>query len=373
MAPEKSMQRRGKIVLLGWGVVFAFLLTGAGILVGSLSYLFTEIRSHESETIFITTEDGWTLALHHYQPLGSTKRQHPVLICHGITSNRHTWEVTDRISFPRYLAARGFDTWVLELRGSGVSEKPTWFGSRRANYTFDDYALYDLPAAINEVAQRTQSSQLHWVGHSMGSMLLYAYLERIGDHRIRSATALGAPAFVSDANVVLNRAVSLFPFGEFLLDEFPAGLLSKMGGWLAYPDLVPYMHLFWNYDNISESTARLAATHAVDNLPATVVEQFVRAAKQGYLSSADGTINYTKGLENITVPFLFVAGALDQLAPPGAVIDAYQRVNSPKKKISILSQANGYKHDYGHVDLTLGEAAPDEVFPLVWDWLVDND
>ena len=346
---------------------------GCAIIAGSAYYYFSTIRMGATETVYIETADGWRLALHHYEPSGQIKRSHPVLICHGITSNRHNWEITKEISFPRYIAAQGFDTWLVELRGSGKSDKPHWFGKHEADYTFDDYAIYDLPAAINFVTKRTQTKQLHWVGHSMGSMVVYAYLQRIGDEKIRSATAVGSPPMVPDGNVVVNNSIPLFPLVEFFFDELPAGWLTKLGGILAYPDLLPHMHLFWNYDNISSQTARLAATHAVDNLPTTVVKQLVDAADQGYLSSANGKYNYTQGLQDITVPFFFLAGALDQLAPPWVVIQAYQRVNSPKKRIEILSEANGFKHDYGHVDLVLGESAPEEVFPLLLEWVTDND
>jgi poly(3-hydroxyalkanoate) synthetase len=78
-------------------------------------------------------------------------------------------------------------------------------------------------------------------------------------------------------------------------------------------------------------------------------------------------------LHTIDVPFFFVAGNMDQLAPPAAVIDAYARVSSTDKRLTILSRANGYRGDYGHVDLILGRDAPAEVYPAIAKWLIAHD
>ena len=73
----------------------------------------------------IATEDGWILAMHRYLS-PERKYTNPVLLIHGMGANRSNFDLDAKISFARALAVRGFDTWVLELRGAGLSDRPAW-------------------------------------------------------------------------------------------------------------------------------------------------------------------------------------------------------------------------------------------------------
>ena len=69
---------------------------------------------------FARTADDWDLALHHYP--GTRTDLPPVILCSGYACNRHFVDFDERYSLARFLARRGFDAWVLELRGHGYSE-----------------------------------------------------------------------------------------------------------------------------------------------------------------------------------------------------------------------------------------------------------
>ena len=346
---------------------------GFGIVLFSSYYGFSSTNSRADEIVYATTNDGWNLALHHYPAQGERRGTYPVVVCHGIMSNRHNWDLLGERSFPEYISRQGYDTWLIELRGSGESDKPGWFGERKADYTFDDYVLRDVPAFLRYVTDVTGAPQVHWVGHSMGGMIIYAYLQRGDQELMRSVIAVGSPPLIGDGNELVNLSLPLVPVAERIYDELPSGLFTKATGALAFPALLPQMHLFWNYDNMNVEVARMAATHAVDNIPTSVLEQLTKGSEKGHLKSADGSYDYTLGLHKILVPFFLVAGASDQLAPPGILMGAYDRIGSARKRIEVLSEANGYEHDYGHVDLVLGESAPREVFPLLKEWIVEHD
>ena len=54
----------------------------------------------------------------------------------------------------------------------------------------DAYIEHDVRTAIDTVIARTgESTRLHWVGHSMGSMVLYGYISRFGDEKLRLSSA----------------------------------------------------------------------------------------------------------------------------------------------------------------------------------------
>ncbi|KAJ1465598.1 hypothetical protein T484DRAFT_1647966, partial [Baffinella frigidus] len=53
---------------------------------------------------------------------GATPHTHSVVLFHGFASNRFTFDLNPEESVADYLATKGWDTWVVELRGSGKSK-----------------------------------------------------------------------------------------------------------------------------------------------------------------------------------------------------------------------------------------------------------
>ena len=84
-------------------------------------------------------------------------------------------------SIARLLARRGFDVWIPSLRGTGDSEHRTQVGTSPEGFDFDAYALRDLPAIIGYVREKTNGREVRYIGHSMGGMILYAYLSSGGE------------------------------------------------------------------------------------------------------------------------------------------------------------------------------------------------
>jgi pimeloyl-ACP methyl ester carboxylesterase len=95
----------------------------------------------------------------------------PVILLHGSFSNRRFWYSPKGIGLGPWLARRGFDVWIAEMRGHGLSPRNQHY----ARNTVADYARYDLPvigAFVAEVSAQTP----HWVGHSLGGITLAAAL-----------------------------------------------------------------------------------------------------------------------------------------------------------------------------------------------------
>ncbi len=310
------------------------------------------------------------VALHHYPPK-TPARPTPVVLAHGVTSNRFNFDLGGPDALPRRLAELGFDTWVLELHGAGEAEGPGLFGDW--DYGFDDYVLKDMPVAVEAIAARGRSGQVHWIGHSMGGMVMYGYLQRVAQAkaRVRSLTALGSPAMIFDHNPNIEDGKALFRFGAALSNRLPTGLLAKtFAPWALAPD--PRLDVFWNPENMDPVTARRLAANAVNDVGAPVIGQFVDGHTLGAFMCRQQQWNYTEEMRRIEVPVFFIAGAVDQLASPVSLIAGYERVKGPKR-LEILSRANGYRHDYGHLDLVVGKHVAEEVHPLLIGWLLAHD
>ncbi|KAL5553067.1 hypothetical protein UlMin_040468 [Ulmus minor] len=64
----------------------------------------------------------WKLALWRYHPPPkATKRNHPLLLLSGVGTNAIGYDLAPGSSFARYMSGQGFDTWILEVRGAGLS------------------------------------------------------------------------------------------------------------------------------------------------------------------------------------------------------------------------------------------------------------
>ena len=121
-----------------------------------------------------TTSDGWRLALRRYPPAaGTPPRNHPVLCLHGLGASSVVFDLEPERSLARHLAAAGFDVWTADLRGHGASDRPGRGSPRRFGWSLDDHLEKDVPAFIDTVAAASGASRLHWVGHSLGGILLY--------------------------------------------------------------------------------------------------------------------------------------------------------------------------------------------------------
>ncbi|XP_027923804.1 uncharacterized protein LOC114181530 [Vigna unguiculata] len=70
----------------------------------------------------VVSNSDWKLALWRYLPSPEApSRNHPLLLLSGVATNAIGYDLSPESSFARYMSAQGFDTWILELRGAGLS------------------------------------------------------------------------------------------------------------------------------------------------------------------------------------------------------------------------------------------------------------
>ncbi|GAB4840329.1 hypothetical protein Ancab_021096 [Ancistrocladus abbreviatus] len=68
----------------------------------------------------------WRLALWRYPPPPQApSRNHPLLLLSGVATNAIGYDLSPESSFARYMSGQGFDTWILEVRGAGLSMQRT--------------------------------------------------------------------------------------------------------------------------------------------------------------------------------------------------------------------------------------------------------
>lgn len=258
------------------------------------------------------------------------------------------------------LPHRGF------ARGHGCSEP---VGRRRPAWTFDDLVFHDVPTAVAHVRSRTRRKPF-WVGHSMGGMLMYAALGHVpavagstaGPVTIASPAAF--PAVASGPVRVLGRLFTYLPVSARLPQHGALVALWWAIGWSPGAERVGM-----NPRNVDRHAFGKALRRFLCNPPATMVRQLADWSLSGEFRSIDGEVDYRAGLERIVTPARIIAGAADVLASPATVRFAYDHLGSERKRCRQFAQRNGDIADYGHVDLLFGWRAPEEVFPVIADWI----
>ncbi len=311
------------------------------------------------------TSDGWMLPMGRYLPRGPRAAREPVILCHGMGANRFNLDLNERHSVARYLASRGFECFVVELRGSGITRRET--KGRRFGFLFDDYVRSDLPALIAKAREVAGAERVLWVGHSKGGIVMYAYCAMAPRPEIAGVVAIGSPAafphFTGARRAFLSRGHALL-----LLDGIYVEGLMRMLAPLGRHGLVR-LQFMASHENIEPQTTAYAMANLLGNISTGVTKQFARWIGTGEFKSWDGKDDYRGGLVNSKVPFQLIAGSIDALVAPSAVEAARDAMKQAEVEYFVAGAETGFKAEYGHGDLVLGRHAPEEIFPRVEAWL----
>ncbi|MFA5864233.1 MAG: alpha/beta fold hydrolase [Phycisphaerae bacterium] len=345
------------------------------------------------EDHWVKTDDGWTLHIRRYPPATIDPHREPVILCHGLSHNNNFWDLTDNTSLAKYLQNEGFDVWAVSLRGCGQSTKPTLSQIRQLfrlqisalnpdalinrqpgllhlNWTVDDHIRHDIPVVLDYVTTYTKSPKVLWVGHSMGAMIMFAYLGTEDQSRIKGFVAVSAPMYlVHPANDVFELMAQQANFVK--IGNLAAGTnFRAIVGSLAGPMVTtPIDQLFLNAENVDPNLLRVFYYANQEDISPGQLDQLLQYVKTGSFFSYDGKINYTESVKKITVPVLQIVGQMDNMVDPGFAAQVNKQIGSKNKNLRVFGKINGYRADYGHDDIILGRYAHEEIFPYVRDWL----
>jgi alpha-beta hydrolase superfamily lysophospholipase len=307
-----------------------------------------------AERIEVRARDGLRLVVHRVRYPNSGPA---VLLLHGLGANRTAFHFPGR-SLADWLASRGFDCYVAELRGHGHSER------RRFDWDLDDYLVQDLPAIIDAVLERSGAGRFSWVGHSMGGILLFCYGILNPEAPIARGISVGAAL---DYRSGISRFRSLLRF-QPLLEHIPAlpyGTFAHLVAPLLGRTRDPLGSFNFWLPNVEPEVVRRAHAGAFHTIPSSLLRSLAQLFDDRGLHTRDGFF-YLENAERYAVPTLLLAGSRDvQVSVPAVQATATLLGGEAR----VYGRDQGHHEDYGHWDLILGRRAFEEVWPDVADWL----
>jgi len=323
-----------------------------------------------TQTHSVPTSDGTEIRLTRHQ--FGTKG--PIVMAPGYGNAASAFAIdTVPKNWVQYLGEHGYDVWLLDYRAS--PELP----ASRTQFTVDDIATRDWPAAVETVRRETGQDSVQVFGHCVGGLSLFMAMGA-GMEGVRSATFSSLagnpiPTPGNQARAWARMATLFKALGIKFLDvEYDP---KRWDGKAieALMRVVPFKHVYntpiarriyfiygdvYDYENINRPTMEQAVPGFFGGGNLTFFEHISLMIRASEARAADGHDAYWANLENFKVPINFITGEHNKMFVPKGLQRSYDT----------LRKAHGnslYSHDvisgYAHLDLWLGSNAERDVWP----------
>jgi len=246
------------------------------------------------------------------------------------------------------------------------------------DWDFDNYLMEDVPAAMDYVLSHSASrdGKVLGVGHSMGGILLYAMLATHAEQAVLAGAVTVASSL--DYGVSDTSLKHLLPLADpavlFNVPVIPLGaLMSALHPLVSRP---PYALSYLGYQvsarqMMDPALFKKLVLNNFCTVPVKLLLQLATVFQPGGLRDRSGTVIYKDGLKSCKVPVLAIAGDLDLICPPPAVLDTIKAF--PGATVTYKLFGGKHERHYGHYDLLCARTAKREVFPIVEDFLEKCD
>eukprot|EP00118_Oscarella_pearsei_P025538 m.308342 g.308342 ORF g.308342 m.308342 type:complete len:392 (+) comp43800_c0_seq1:40-1215(+) len=339
------------------------------------------------EDHWVTTKDGFILGMQRI-PRGKNSDPKPgprpvAFIQHGLLCSSTNWIVnfeTDSLAF--LLADAGFDVWLGNVRGNTYSRNHTHLSPNDTKFwawSFDEMALYDLPAMLYYVMNQTGHSSIYYIGHSQGTVMAFAGFsvnQELASH-IKAFFALAPVTNITYVKGLVKYLAPIEPELQSLVgnkDFLPSNAFTKLAAeTLCDVDVVDticsdVIFIICGFDTSNLNNSRLPVY--ISHTPAGTSVQNMAHFAQGvnkkafqmfdYGSAAANRAHYNQdspppyNITSFTVPTYAYSGGNDWLADPTDVAALLPQ----------LSQLKGHKvyPTYQHLDFIWAENASTEVY-----------
>lgn len=291
----------------------------------------------KSESIFIKVNSEEL----HLRRLYADEKGESVLMIHGSIENGKIFYSSSGKGLAPYLAQNGFDVFVADLRGRGLS-KPAI--NRNSTHGLTEILNEDFPAMMDKIKELKGDVPQHWVAHSWGGVMMLAWLAQ-NFNRVKVSSMV---FFATKRRITAFNTKKIWMIN--IMWNFAAKIFILFKGYL------PAREMKIGSDNESRKSHRETTT-------------WVNSKKWlGWNNRFD----YAAGLKKLSLPpILYLAGASDKvLGHPKDVKLLIKETGSQNYEFKILGKSNGNLHDYGHIDILTHSDAEKDVYPVALSWMI---
>jgi len=340
------------------------------------------LRLPAPEVHFARTADSVDLRLTRFRAGGKG----PVILAHGLgVSSRIFTPDTIDTNLAEFIAASGYDLWLLDFRAS--IDLP----AAQGQFSGDEVARHDYPAAVDAVRRITGSDTVQMVAHCFGASTLFMAMAA-GLNHVRSAVFSQIAGHVSPPLPNAIRAGLYMPsFLKLLgLDALTTdvsrdpGVFEKMyDGALRLNALsfgqhcdsdachrISFMYApLYRHEQLNPAThATLGELFGVANLRSFQhLAAMIRHRKVVAFDGADDylpadPVKLDANLANFRLPIRFIHGGLNECFLPESTQRTLELLGSTHADISYDRVVID---GYGHIDCIFGANAARDVFPHI--------
>src|SRR3954468_10933422 len=297
-----------------------------------------------AEVHSVPTSDGTAVRLTRYQ--FGTKG--PLIMAPGYGNAARAFAVdTVPKNWVQYLGEHGYDVWLLDYRAS--PDLPSSF----TQFTVDDIALRDWPAAVDTVRRETGAESVQAMGHCVGGLSLFMALGG-GLQGLRSGTfsALAGHPIPTVGNqnregIRMDSVFKALGIDGLNTDYDPDALPDKAVE--ALMKALPFRHVYdhpvarriyfvygdvYRYENINEPTMEQAVPAFFGNGNITFFEHIslmIRAgaapqARGADARSARGEDVYLSNADAYRMPIAFMTGEYNRMFVPKGLQRTYDHL-----------------------------------------------
>ncbi len=276
---------------------------------------------------FITNSHGTKIGLHRVPAVDVCVGT--VILAHGTFSNYRSCR-----GLAKHLSVRGFDCWLLDFQGHGISAVPD------VEPDFETMCLQDTGAAIKHVQAASADGKVWWVGHSGGGLAILMYLAR---NPLQQQLVHGLVMLASQAtDAAISRRNRLLIYAAAMATSVLRVAPGK------YLGIGP------------------------ENEFAAVMMQWYRWSLAGNWRGKDG-FDYLAALASVTVPSCTFSAAADHfIAPPSGCKKLHELLGGSDKIYRLCGRQSGDSEDYTHPRIVSSRSAAVDIWPRVADWLISR-
>lgn len=290
-----------------------------------------------SEDLMVKSPDaGIEIFVRNKRPanMSSFRPERTLVYVHGATYPASTaFDLKlDGVSWMEYIASRGYDVYLLDLRGYGKSTRPKEMSEPAANnapLVRNDTAIKDIGTVVDFVLQRRNIPRVNLLGWSWGTALMAGYTAQNNPKVER--LVLYAPVWIRQTASLVQTGPGPTPAYRAVARD------AAMGRWLTgVPEdkkaaLIP---AGW-FDAWADATWATDQDGAKMNPPVLRAPNGVVQDGLDFWSSNKSTYDPA----NIKVPAMLVLGEWDRDTPPYMAQTLFPLlVNSPGKRFVMLAE-----------------------------------